>query len=166
MSIKFLSIILSLFTVSVAAQDTTMVVSDALADSLPQDLELPIYFDEALAYLDTTECTSDTIITELPDSVYKQRLQALPFVIEVPYNEVVRRYILRYVKHSPRQWASLQRKAQYYFPIFEDILAKHGLPFELCYLPVMSRHLILRHILLWGRLDCGNLCLLRARSMG
>ena len=94
-----------------------------------------IFFDEALAWLDTTECTSDTLITELPDSIYKQRLQALPFVIEVPYNEVVRRYILRYVKHSPRQLAALQRKAEYYFPIFEDILAKHDLPYELCYMP-------------------------------
>lgn len=98
----------------------------------------PIFFDEALAWLDTTECTSDTLITELPDSIYKQRLQALPFVIEVPYNEVVRRYILRYVKHSPRQLAALQRKAEYYFPIFEDILAKHNLPYELCYMPVIE----------------------------
>lgn len=136
------------------AQDTTLLVSTPIfadssvttllpldctsADSLPLNCELPIYFDEALAYLDTTECTSDTIIAELPDSIYKQRLQALPFIIEVPYNEVVRRYILRYVKHSPRQLASLQRKAQYYFPIFEDILAKHQLPFELCYLPVIE----------------------------
>lgn len=136
------------------AQDTTLLVSTPIfadssvttslplnypqADSLPLDCELPIFFDEALAYLDTTECTSDTIIAELPDSIYKQRLQALPFIIEVPYNEVVRRYILRYVKHSPRQLASLQRKAQYYFPIFEDILAKHLLPFELCYLPVIE----------------------------
>ena len=98
----------------------------------------PIFFDEVLAWLDTTECTSDTLITELPDSIYKQRLQALPFVIEVPYNEVVRRYILRYVKHSPRQLAALQRKAEYYFPIFEDILAKHNLPYELCYMPVIE----------------------------
>lgn len=98
----------------------------------------PIFFDEALAWLDTTECTSDTLITELPDSIYKQRLQALPFVIEVPYNDVVRRYILRYVKHSPRQLAALQRKAEYYFPIFEDILAKHDLPYELCYMPVIE----------------------------
>lgn len=97
-----------------------------------------IFFDEALAWLDTTECTSDTLITELPDSIYKQRLQALPFVIEVPYNEVVRRYILRYVKHSPRQLSALQRKAEYYFPIFEDILAKHDLPYELCYMPVIE----------------------------
>ena len=101
-------------------------------------VESPIFFDEALAWLDTTECLSDTIITELPDSIYKQRLQALPFVIEVPYNEVVRRYILRYVKHSPRQLAALQRKAEYYFPIFENILAKHDLPYELCYMPVIE----------------------------
>jgi membrane-bound lytic murein transglycosylase D len=62
----------------------------------------------------------------------------LPFVIEVPYNEVVRRYIQRYVKHSPRQLASLQRKAEYYFPLFEDILGKHDLPYELCYLAVVE----------------------------
>lgn len=101
-------------------------------------VESPIFFDEALAWLDTTECLSDTIIVELPDSIYKQRLQALPFVIEVPYNEVVRRYILRYVKHNPRQLAALQRKAEYYFPIFENILAKHDLPYELCYMPVIE----------------------------
>lgn len=120
-------------TMSIAIDTDTTAV--AAADTL---VDLPIFFDEALAWLDTTECHSDTIITELPDSVYKARLQTLPFVIEVPYNEIVRRYILRYVKHSPRQLASLQRKAEYYFPIFEDILCKHELPFELCYLPVIE----------------------------
>ena len=113
------------------AEDTPTAVS---ADSI----DIPIFFDEALAVLDTTECHSDTLITDLPDSVYKARLQALPFVIEVPYNEVVRRYIQRYVKHSPRQLASLQRKAEYYFPLFEDILGKHDLPYELCYLAVVE----------------------------
>jgi membrane-bound lytic murein transglycosylase D len=101
-------------------------------------IDTPIFFDEALAVLDTTECSSDTLISDLPDSVYKARLQALPFVIEVPYNEVVRRYIQRYVKHRPRQLASLQRKAEYYFPLFEDILGKHNLPYELCYLAVVE----------------------------
>ena len=81
-------------------------------------VELPIFFDEALAWIDTTECQSDTLITELPDSIYKERLQALPFVVEMPYHEIVRRYILRYTKHNPRQLASLQQKAKYYFPIY------------------------------------------------
>ena len=96
------------------------------------------FFDEALAWIDTTDCQSDTLITELPDSVYKIRLQALPLVVEVPYNEVVRRYILRYVKHSPRQLAALHRKSEYYFPIFEDIIARHQLPYELCYLSIVE----------------------------
>ena len=148
----FLTLLFTLFSVSLLAEDTipathsdtlaTTILADS-ADTTPlplntDSIELPIFFDQALAWLDTTECTSDTIISELPDSIYKERLQALPFIIEVPYNEVVRRYILRYVKHNPRQLASLQRKAEYYFPIFEDILGKHDLPFELAYLPVIE----------------------------
>lgn len=134
-------------TIPVEIADTLSPITDTLqtvaldSTELPQSIdtvELPIFFDEALAWLDTTECTSDTIIAELPDSIYKARLRALPFVIEVPYNEIVRRYILRYVKHNPRQLASLQRKADYYFPLFEDILGKYDLPFELCYLPVIE----------------------------
>lgn len=134
-------------TTPVEIADTLSPITDTLqtvaldSTELPQSIdtvELPIFFDEALAWLDTTECTSDTIIAELPDSIYKARLRALPFVIEVPYNEIVRRYILRYVKHNPRQLASLQRKADYYFPLFEDILGKYDLPFELCYLPVIE----------------------------
>ncbi len=117
-----------------AAQDT-VAITQAPCDSM---MDIPVFFDEALAWIDTVECEADTLITELPDSVYKSRLQALPFVIEVPYHEVVRRYILRYVKHSPRQLAMLQRKAEYYFPIFEDILARYDLPYELCYLPVIE----------------------------
>ena len=97
-----------------------------------------IFFDNALLWIDTTDCQSDTLITELPDSLYKQRLQALPLVIEVPYNDIVKRYILRYIKHNPRQLAALQRKSEYYFPIFEDIIARYQLPYELCYLSIVE----------------------------
>ena len=120
------------------AMCTRALANDSLIVTPIDSIDTPIFFDEALAVLDTTECSSDTLISDLPDSVYKARLQALPFVIEVPYNEVVRRYIQRYVKHSPRQLASLQRKAEYYFPLFEDILGKHNLPYELCYLAVVE----------------------------
>ena len=120
------------------ATDTTLT---NLSDTLVTDtacVEMPLFFDEALAWIDTTECHSDTIITDLPDSVFKARLQALPYVVEVPYNVVVRNYIMRYIKRSPRQLASLQRRAEYYFPIFEDIFARYGLPYELCYLAVIE----------------------------
>ena len=129
---RVLSILLTLFAY------ITTIHSQQVEDSILLQSVDTIYFDQALAWLDTSECQSDTLITELPDSIYKQRLQALPLIIEVPYNEVVRNYILRYIKYNPRQLASLQRKAEYYFPIFEDIIARYQLPYELCYLSIVE----------------------------
>lgn len=95
-------------------------------------------FDNAVAGVDTLSCPRDTIIADLPDSVYKARLQALPFMIEMPYNSAVKAFILRYVKHNPKMLARIQTKAAYYFPLFYDALGKAGLPYELCYLPVIE----------------------------
>lgn len=123
------------WTDSLSTDSTEMAVLSF--DSLTVDSVANLFFDEALAWLDTLNCTSDSIIVELPDSVYKARLQALPFVIEVPYNQVVRSFIVRYLKSSKRL-AGLRRKSQYYFPMFEDILGKEGLPYELKYLAVIE----------------------------
>ena len=130
---KRILIILSILFVHI-----TSITSQEVENSDYMCSDTILYFDQALAWIDTSECQSDTIISEIPDSLYKQRLQALPLIIEVPYNEVVRNYILRYIKHSPRQLASLQRKAEYYFPIFEAIIARHELPYELCYLSIVE----------------------------
>ena len=130
---KRILIILSILFVHI-----TSITSQEVENSDYMCSDTILYFDQALAWIDTSECQSDTIISEIPDSLYKQRLQALPLIIEVPYNEVVRNYILRYIKQSPRQLASLQRKAEYYFPIFEDIIARHELPYELCYLSIVE----------------------------
>ena len=84
----------------------------------------------------------DTIVAEpvqqTPDSVFIERLQQLPYVVELPYNTIVRRYILRYLYHSPKQVAGLLQKEQYYMPIFQDILSQYDLPYELAYLPVIE----------------------------
>ena len=96
------------------------------------------WFEHCLQWLDTTDCVAVHDTTTLPDSVYKTRLQALPCVIELPYNERVRAFILRYVKRSPKQVARLMRMGEYYFPIFEETLGKYQLPYELKYLPVIE----------------------------
>lgn len=92
----------------------------------------------SLRWLDTTDCTATHDTTTLPDAVYKARLQALPCVIEMPYNERVRAFILWYVRRSPKQVAKLMRMSEYYFPIFEEALGRYGLPYELKYLPVIE----------------------------
>jgi len=106
-------------------------------DSELSDLEMRT-LDWSLQWIDTSGCEVLHDTTTLTDSVYKARLQALPCVIELPYNERVRAFILRYVKHSPKQVARMMRMSEYYFPIFEEILGKYGLPYELKYLPIIE----------------------------
>jgi len=74
---------------------------------------------------------------ENPDSLYKARLQALPYEIEMPYNPVVGGYIQRYLKNN-QLVARLLARSDYYFPLFRDVLGKHELPYELCYLAVIE----------------------------
>ncbi|MDR0831092.1 MAG: transglycosylase SLT domain-containing protein [Prevotellaceae bacterium] len=73
-----------------------------------------------------------------PDSVYIDRLQKLPYRIEMPYNSIVRAFIDRYAK-SIRQVAFMAGLGeQFYFHIFENALAKYDLPQELKYLPIIE----------------------------
>lgn len=107
------------------------------SDSTLSELDYNL-MEWSLRWLDTTDCTSLRDTTTLPDSVYKARLQALPCIIELPYNERVRGFILRYVQRSPKQVARLMRMSEYYFPIFEEVLGKYQLPYELKYLPIIE----------------------------
>jgi len=122
------------------AEDTIVPVRpfyEAWNDSDLTDIEMRA-LDWSLRWLDTTDCIVLHDTTTLPDSVYKARLQALPCVIELPYNERVRAFILRYVKRSPKQVARMMRMSEYYFPLFEDVLGHYDLPYELKYLPVIE----------------------------
>lgn len=106
-------------------------------DSDLTDIEMRA-LDWSLRWLDTTDCVVTHDTTALPDSVYKARLQALPCVIELPYNERVRAFILRYVKRNPKQVARMMRMSEYYFPLFEETLGRYNLPYELENLPVIE----------------------------
>ncbi|MBP5641551.1 MAG: transglycosylase SLT domain-containing protein [Paludibacteraceae bacterium] len=136
-----------LFSILVSAAEPDSLAIDTISldsialDSLVADTLVAdtLFFDETLEGINIDSCGAiPAIVEELPDSVYKERLQALPFIIETPYNQVVRAFILRYVKHNPKQLARLQSKSDYYFPLFTDILAKYDLPYELCYLAVIE----------------------------
>ena len=125
---------------STAEEDTIVIVPPYYtrwSDSVLTDLELRT-LDWSLRWLDTTDCITLHDTTTLPDSVYKARLQSLPCVIELPYNERIKAFILRYVKRSPKQVARMMRMSEYYFPIFEEALNRHGLPYELRYVPIIE----------------------------
>lgn len=72
------------------------------------------------------------------DEEIEKRLKALPTVIEMPFNSIVRNYIDRYTAKSRPQVAAILGLSLYYMPIFEQALEERGLPLELKYLPVIE----------------------------
>ena len=77
---------------------------------------------------------------ELPTELLKQRLEKLnaktPFTIE--YNPALESVIKNYLKNRRRSMAKLMGLSDYYFPMFEEELARHGIPLELRYLAIVE----------------------------
>lgn len=74
----------------------------------------------------------------ISDKEYIARLQKLPTVIEMPYNQIVRQYIEMYANRRADLVEKMLSLSLYYNPIFEDALERHGLPNELKYLPIIE----------------------------
>lgn len=70
--------------------------------------------------------------------VYEERLTALPTEIEMPYNDIVRRFIEMYLGKRRNQLADMLALHTYYGNIFLEELVKEGMPTELQYLPVIE----------------------------
>lgn len=83
------------------------------------------------------ETLSDNNVS-YPDTVYIDRLHAFPSEMELSYNQIVRSYIDMYSGRRRGQVAYMLAEGDYYFPIFESMLDKYGLPLELKYLPVIE----------------------------
>ncbi len=75
---------------------------------------------------------------EATDEEYIKRLAAIPAVIEMPYNQVVRKHIDMYVNKRRTLVEAMLGMSLYYMPIFEQALEQEGLPLELKYLPVVE----------------------------
>ena len=75
---------------------------------------------------------------EVGEETYIRRLAQIPSVIELPYNQVVRKHIERYVYRSRTLVEQMLGMSLYYMPIFEQALEKEGLPLELKYLPIVE----------------------------
>ena len=72
------------------------------------------------------------------DSVYIDRLYSLPTEMELSFNPVVRSYIEMYAKRRRDLVSYMLSLGNYYYPMFEEALDRHGLPLELKYLPVIE----------------------------
>ena len=103
------------------------------------DSMLSSWYVQNAFLLDSTELAeADTLKQTLPDSVYIQRLQSMQSAVSLSYNNTVKNFIAMYTVRKPKQVAVMLGLANYYFPMFEEALAKYGLPMELKYLPIIE----------------------------
>lgn len=89
-----------------------------------------------LTFDEHCETTGENPVFE--PEVYISRLQRLPNVIEMPYNEVVRKYIDQYSGRLRRTVSVMLGASNFYNPIFEEALESYQIPLELKYLPVIE----------------------------
>lgn len=108
-------------------------------EALTFELDSMLYDYSTRNYLNTdSNCNFPNVNPEFAEEVYIRRLSQLPTVMEMAYNDVVRKFIDRY-SGQLRRTVSLMLGAQnFYMPIFEEALESYSLPLELKYLPVIE----------------------------
>ena len=84
------------------------------------------------------DCRMKDINPIFEKEVYIDRLKRIPSIIEMPYNEVVQKFIDRYSGRLRHSVSYMLGASNFYMPIFEEALETYGLPLELKYLPVIE----------------------------
>ena len=91
------------------------------------------------AYLtEDNDCRMKDVNPVFEKEVYIERLKRIPSVIELPYNEVVQKFIDRYSGRLRHSVSYMLGASNFFMPIFEEALETYGLPLELKYLPVIE----------------------------
>jgi membrane-bound lytic murein transglycosylase D len=79
-----------------------------------------------------------SIATPLTEALVKERLNNLGLSIETKTTEPVMTRIRQYITVGKKETEVVLGRTGMYFPVFEDILAQHGLPQELKYLAIIE----------------------------
>lgn len=101
-------------------------------DSLLNDWKAKNYIDLG------KDCSTAEVNPSFSDSVYIDRLSRIPAVMEMPYNDIVRKFIDMYSGRLRNQVSFMLSACNFYMPIFEEALDAYGLPLELKYLPIIE----------------------------
>ena len=109
----------------IAPEDYTIEVTDSLLDlwyahQMAEEAEDEIYDLEEVKFA-----------SNVPDEVYIERIKKMNSFIQLPYNEIVRNYIIMYSEKMPKKMSHMLGLCKYYMPIFEETFDRYGLPVEL-----------------------------------
>jgi membrane-bound lytic murein transglycosylase D len=107
---------------------------DANLDSMMNmyDVEQEIPVNPLQSFTDTNN------VPDFPDSVYIKRLAAIPTVVNLTYNPIVKRYIDVYTKKKRPIVEVMLGLSEHYFPIFDDIFDSFDVPNEMKYMSIIE----------------------------
>ena len=99
-----------------------------------------LYWDwQSKNYLFVDEnCVTTTTNPAISDSVYIDRLSRIPSIIEMPFNDIVKKHIEAYTNRLRNKVSFILAAANFYMPLFEEALDTYDLPLELKYLPIIE----------------------------
>lgn len=114
-----------------------------------EEIEVPVGLEDNLDSLlhlyntktymmQDTSCNYRDVNPVFDKEVYIDRLKRLPTIIEMPYNDVVQKFIDRYSGKLRRSVSYMLGASNFYMPVFEEALEAYNLPLELKYLPVIE----------------------------
>lgn len=91
------------------------------------------YIQKSVSSEDIPEYDMDSVRfqSNVPDQVYIDRIKAMNSFITLPYNDIVKNYIILYSEKMPQKMGKILGLCEYYMPVFEDILNRHDIPEEL-----------------------------------
>ena len=106
---------------------------------LEDNLDSLLHLYNAKTYMmQDTSCNYRDVNPVFDKEVYIDRLKRLPTIIEMPYNDVVQKFIDRYSGKLRRSVSYMLGAGNFYMPIFEEALEAYNLPLELKYLPAIE----------------------------
>lgn len=69
--------------------------------------------------------------SNVSDEVYIERIRQMNSFITLPYNDIVKNYIILYSEKMSTKMSEILGLSKYYMPIFEEILNRYDMPEEL-----------------------------------
>jgi membrane-bound lytic murein transglycosylase D len=144
-NIFFLFLLIGLNTFSygqinsiISGVDATQQCNDPIVEMLDSLVTLNnvIRFNNTLA-LNSSDQTLNNI-PSFTDQVYNERISKIITPIPLVFNDQVKEYIHLYADRKRQLTSRVLGLSQLYFPLFEEILDKEGLPIEFKYLSVVE----------------------------
>ena len=91
------------------------------------------YVQKQMADIDMGIEADDSIrfSSNVPDSVYIARIKDMNSFITLPYNDIVKGYIIKYSEKMTGAMEKILGLCEYYMPIFQEVFDRYNMPEEL-----------------------------------